>query len=332
MTRALGTCVIGTVGAACGPTTSVPTTRCLIATLTNIPERDGTVTTASNTTCMLKISDPSIPIIGTAILHAGGGGSFYETIIPSPVSTVVQPALDAGWRVVQVNWASPNGHGWFDGTTGVLALAGRQATLLKALYDDTSIRVVGLPFVWVGQSGGSTAIGYGISHYGMGAYVDLAVLCAGPSHSRIDLACLGTLSPSWTTLADTLLLVPRSSGGQIGYTGGDAQIIDASYGTSCTVCQSSKAGEGGAGNLRFVDSLMNGTAEYRCPNTDVIFIFGDADASGACVFGRLYATKLTGKTTHEYQTSGGVGHTNLPGSASGGALIMSALGTARLNH
>lgn len=321
MAYALGTATIG-AGGACGVGTSIPTTRCLLATVNcpNGPRGDAVAQLTAN----LKVSDPSGAVTGTIVCFSGGTSTeFFETLSSgTAAAAVLTPLLALGYRVVQVGWASSP----FAGSAGALGVMCRPATLLRAIYDDSSIHTVGLPFVVLGQSGGASQIAYALAHYDAGSWITTAIICSGPPHARMDLSTLGMIDPR----AEAALQGRRTASfTTTTYGGADAQLIDSSYGAQ-TACQNRRF-FGGVGNYAFVDSICNGIASYYYPNTRVFFLYGDFDSSCAVPNGRIYAARVmaeNGLRAVEHVSTGSVDHVGFPGSASGSALILAAATTA----
>lgn len=338
MTRALGSCVIAGAGA-CGAATSVPTDACLLATVTNVPKRDGTGSLAS-WTASLKVSNADVGVTyrGTLVLLSGGGSTgLYEQLLaavatPGATPNVILPAIAAGWKVIQVAWTVGGAYGCMTGASeddGSLALAGRTATLLRAIYDEPTLYTPGTIFAYCGQSGGSSQIAYALAHYGAGSYVDCAILSSGPPHARIDFGGMGSRLPQWVTIGTPLLNV---AWGVLDFQGSDATYLDYSLGPTCTRW-TNHCVLGGPGNYSFVDSIMNGTAEYRYPQTDMTFFHGQGDSSAASSLGKLYANAVSAKShSGLLYTTNHEEHVYAPGSTSGAAIILNALANARFNH
>lgn len=329
--HALGTGVINS-GGNCGSGTSIRTSSCLLATASHILDRDGVDGNVASLTANLKVSEPDSAgtPIGTIVLLAGGGSSGFYEQLTNTTNNVILPLLASNWRVIQLAWENNGGNGVMGGSAGSLALAGRSATIFKTIHDTPSLYVTSTPFVISGQSGGSDQIAYSLAQYGAGSYIDAAILTSGPPHARQDYGAMGALKPSWNTLGQTLMNVSVGAGGQLAYGGGDAAFVDSSYGSQTAV--QVHAFDGGPGNLAFRDSVMNGTAEYRYPQTQITFVFGDADSSVAMCLGKLYSNSVTGKSKTVSNTTGSVGHTSVPGSTSGSGLILAAAAASTFNH
>ena len=195
------------------PTTSVPTSQCLVGTIAGCPGIEPI-------TVRLKISDPPGPPIGTVILGTGGGGNgLYELFGPSAVNLVILPLLQRGYRVIQRGWDLQ--YGWLTGPGGGDLLGCRYASLLQAVHDN--LHAPGTPLCVTGNSGGSAEISYALAHYGMGRIVDLAMPTSGPPMGRIDNGCLGSLQPGWLQECQALQICNGSASCQYssaGPTGG----------------------------------------------------------------------------------------------------------------
>lgn len=323
MTRALGTVVIDTPGASC-VASSLPTTRCLLATVSGVPDgvRDGAAASIATLTAHLKITDPTVALNGTLVLLTGGdGASFWEELNPNSISDTLADARAAGYRIVQVEWASS----WMTGTAGALALAGRPASLLRAIYDDSSIHTAGHRFVVAGNSAGASALAYALGHYGASSYIDAAILCEGPTHARLDWGTLGAGSAAWNAIGPALC----TTGSNIEYVTDEKNIIDASYGR--TYC-ADKSITGGIDNPGVRDSILRVDTLLAWPQTDVTFVFGDGDVYASCPLGRHFKNQVSAKSVASNVTTGGVLHGLVPNSTSGMALIDAAVAAATFNH
>lgn len=326
MARALASGAIGAHGTGdCATATTVATSACRLGSITSTPAgvTDGLTDAIANWSADVKVTNPSGAVTGTVVFFPGAGGnSWWENAFPNSVASVIDPALARGQRVIQVKWV---GNGWDAGTEGALALAARPATLLRAIYADASLYTPGTPFCVVGQSSGSSQICYSLCHYGLGDYIDLAVLCSGPPQSRIDYGVYGNGLPTWNSIGPALC----TTGTTITYSASEQNIITNSY-TGRTYA-SAVSISGGIDNPGTRDSILRADAELNFPNTTMVFVFGDGDSTAACPLGRHFATQVKSAYT-ENITTGGVTHSQVPNSTSGMAFINSALAAASFRH
>lgn len=322
MARALGSFAIA-VSNSCA-STSFGTTLCRQATISNVPNRDGTIGNVATLTCLLKVTDPVGSPVGTYVTMSGAGGTGYAELLSNYLTNVLQPAVARGWRVIQPVWESNGGHGYNAGTEGHLALLGRCATMLRGVYDN--LRINGMPFVVMGQSGGAEQLCGALGHYGAGAYIDKAIPCSGPPMTDFGFGLWGPNHPKWAVIGAQFVR-PQNNGIVSAYDGGD--VIHMDQATGGTACQSKTVL--GSPNYR-QDSLLNTSIDLSWRQTDVHFIFGDAD-TGPRENGHYFSTFVKARTpVVRTITTGNVHHVDVPGSPSGAAAILAALDSATLNH
>jgi hypothetical protein len=304
----------------CGPIGGVSYDRCLSCLISGLAG-------ASNVSASLRVSNNSGSLSGTLVFFVGGdGNNYYEGAFSYSTGSILNASINNGYKVIQARWNNNP----FSGTLGPLVLAGtRNATLLKAIYDDPTLYTAGTVFGALGNSGGSSQIAYSLAHFGAGDWLDLAVMTSGPPHGRIDYGVAGTRKPSWVTLGNPLRTVAN---GAIGYSDSatSGQFLDLSYGDSSSIRRHALGlAEGGPTNTPFKDSVFNGTAQLTFPKTSIYFIYGDNDNTEAVPLGRVFANAISGATI--LVTSGSVGH-NLPNFSSGASLIMSAITSSYFRH
>jgi hypothetical protein len=220
-------------------------------------------------TVLPPVGDPR----GLVAMTIGGLGTERQGINRS----FVQELVDQGFEAVVVSWVDP----WLESAPGEEAgparLACRTATAIRWIYDDL-YRDLGAPsgavgecgFCLTGNSGGASQIGYALSFYGLGDIVDAAVLSGGPPHAALDEGCLG--EPG------------------LGYDARSAEIIDLSYGFTDGDGPCVRRDQAFAPRWN-EDSVDNGGV-YRLPETRVVFVFVDGDASGGPPHGRFYLEEL----------------------------------------
>lgn len=296
---------------------------CWNATISGVPNRDGSVGNVSSLDCLIKVTDPVGTPIGTYVTMSGGGGNGYAQQLSNYLTNVITPALTRGWRVIQPIWAANGGNGYNAGTEGHLALLGRSATMLRGLYDN--FKVASTPFVVMGQSGGAEQTAGALGHYGADSYIDMAILCSGPPMANYAFGILGPAHPWWAANASPHVRA-QNGGVPTAYGPADRAHMDAATGGSaCT----NKDVLGSA--IYFQDQLMNSTVNLRWPHTDVRFVLGDAD-TGPREVAHWFSGFVKAKSKSVDFTTGSVQHVDVPGSTSGAALILAALDAATLNH
>jgi hypothetical protein len=127
---------------------------------------------------------PTSPLAGTIILHGGGGGT-------APFDQgYANKYFTAGYRVVQIKWASDWEAAGSNQTPNIKNAGCRVATAVQGVYTDIHGGAASnLPICYHGHSGGSGAGGYQLAHYNMGSILDAVMLSAGPVFGRIDQGC-----------------------------------------------------------------------------------------------------------------------------------------------
>lgn len=330
MARALGTCTISAGGV-----------YDYVAACTAIPNVSGDKSYRNSVPDLSADIQVLAPTAGgyqkTVVCTSGGGGGGLFSALANVTANLFTQLRAAGCRIIQVQWRDPaafqNTGGWAAGTQGPLALAARVATAYRGIYDFASLHDKTLPFIIMGQSGGSSGVAYTMAHYGGGDFVDMAILCSGPPHARMDYLMLGPQHKRWT--AD---IVPNAISGDNG-TGWSTACLFFDYSEGCdttgaTGASGYRAGTkmGGPENRAINDSVMNMSAAMLYPLTDFRNVCGDGDQSGAATVGRCYTRKVTAKSTDIVITTGSVGHTAVPGSTSGSATIIAWIAAATLNH
>jgi hypothetical protein len=179
-TLPLGTVSVPTALASC-PQGFYPGSSCFQATVSCASTAPLRVTYGYRT--------PSGAVKGTVLMHDGGGGTTPFSHGPRDGRTFPESFFSAGYRVVQLAWASD----WEDtglAQKNVRLAACRPATLMKHVYE-TVHGGKGAPggMGALGHSGGTGALGYALSWYGAGEYLDKAMFSSGPVFSDISKAC-----------------------------------------------------------------------------------------------------------------------------------------------
>jgi hypothetical protein len=253
----------------------------------------------------LKVNTPATPI-GTVIFGTGSGGSaLYDYDSPeffytdNGVNTngglaVVQDIFNAGFTTVQVSFGSPFNNaadavnGWLQGPGGVRHLACRYATAANWVYQNIHNSSTTEPFCATGNSGGSGAIGYALSEYGLNSIFTGVELTSGPVMTRLDVGC----SPPGTNYNGTTACTSPPPPTDMSYspgTSGTASIIDTAYqtagATTPTLCSDGVTGVNPNNSLRFqsdsIDISPSKSPPLPISGTRINLVFGGLDTSNA---------------------------------------------------
>jgi len=253
----------------------------------------------------LKVNIPPGTPIGTVIFGTGSGGSTLYDNSPDFFYTdsggvntngglaVVQGVLNAGYTTVQVSFGAPfdntsaTVNGWLQGPGGVRRLACRYATVAQWAYDNIHNTNTAAPFCATGNSGGSAAIGYALSEYGLNTRFNMVELTSGPVMTRLDLGCnsQGTYnylgSNACSGAPTDMSYSPGASG--------TASIIDSAYqsvgATTPTLCSDGVTGANPNNVLRFQSDSIDYSPSKSPPlpisGTTINVLFGQNDNSNA---------------------------------------------------
>ena len=239
----------------------------------------------------VKASAPSSNANGTVAFIGGGGAAvFYEgyTFGADIVNSVVQKDYTA----VQISFPDAS-LGWLTGPGGARALACRAATAFRWMYDNVHVNGAAAPFCGHGESAGSTALAFSLSHYGMASFFSMVEPAAGPPLARIDNGCLCHQPAVAGPCSGTL--IPQC------YETDVKTIVDTTYATPlCTQGNDSDA-------PTFVrDSVLSGSdALLMFPNTDVHQLFGDNDLTAAVPEAYQWSQSLSTKKITECVANSG---------------------------
>ncbi len=281
-----------------------------------------------NTTCdgiapwsaYLKVNTPPGTPLGTVIFVVGTGGSglydnypdfFYGTNNDTNGGgAVVNGILTAGYTTVQVSFGAPfnstnTTNGWLQGPGGVRRLACRYATVANWIYNNQQVlnpsTPASAPMCATGNSGGSGAIGYALTAYGLASEFAMVEPTSGPVMTRLDLGCSPHQINSYggkTACTNPLNL--DMAFGTTGGTGdnGTAGIIDTAYqsvgSTTPTLCSDGVNGISTSNALRFqsdsIDYAPLKSPAILIPNppTVVNVVFGGQDDSNAVAQGETW--------------------------------------------
>ena len=239
----------------------------------------------------LKVNSPAGTPLGTVMFGIGSGGNgLYDTGFQFG-TTAVQNVLLGGYTTVQVSFGQPftdaTPNGWLTGPGGVRRLACRYATISQWVHDNIHVGSTTAPMCATGNSAGSGAVAYAISHYGMDSIFSFVETTSGPPMARIDQGCICSSNVSEPTNCNQGTL-PMCYGVQ------DSQIIDTAYPQPlCTNAVNGNVGANLAG-LFLSDSLIDGaTTSFNFPKTNVHVLFGGQDNSAAVPQGTVWAGAVT---------------------------------------
>ena len=215
----------------------------------------------------VKVSTPPAKASGTVVFIGGGGATGnYEGYTYG--ATIIDSVVQGGFTAVQISFPDLS-LGWLTGPGGSRALACRVATAFRWMYDKAHAGGATEPFCAHGESAGSSAIAYSLSHYGMASFFSMVEPAAGPPLARIDNGCLchqpSVAGPCSSTL------IPQC------YEPDVKVIVDTTYATP--ICSQGSDSDA----QTFVhDSVLSGSDTLTSfPNTDVHQLFGDDDLTAA---------------------------------------------------
>jgi len=263
----------------------------------------------------LKVNAPAGTPKGTVIFTTGSGGSaLYDNDSPdffyidstTGVSTngglaVVQGVLNAGFTTVQVSFGAPfnatnTENGWLQGPGGVRRLACRYATAAQWVYDNIHKANANAPYCATGNSGGSAAIAYAVTEYGLDSKFSMIEPTSGPVTTRLDEGCSPQGSNNYggqTACSSPSLDMSYSPG-----VSGTAGIVDTAYqsvgATTPTLCTDGINQTGSSNTLRFQsDSIEYEPSKSPAipipdPPTVVNVLFGGQDGSNAVPQGETW--------------------------------------------
>jgi hypothetical protein len=138
----------------------------------------------------VKLTSPAGQSGGTIIFITGGGGMQYYDTGFTYGTVLIDDLVGAGFTVAQIVFNNPV-DGWLTGPAldgnGPIALACLPSTAMQWVYNH--VLTPGTPLCATGNSGGSAAIAYALSQYGLGSILTLAEPSSGPVLTRMDYGC-----------------------------------------------------------------------------------------------------------------------------------------------
>jgi len=259
----------------------------------------------------IKVNTPAGTPLGTVIFGTGSGGSTLYDSDPDFTDMsinfngglfVVQGVFNAGFNTVQISFGSPfntaTPNGWLQGPGGVRRLACRYATVADWIYKNPTIinplntsATNSAPMCATGNSGGSGALAYAVTDYGLGSEFAMIEPTSGPVMTSLNKGCnacnqfngpSATLCPSKLTPTDMC------------YSLADAAIIDSAYQTAgSTTPQLCTAGVNGDNinyNRFLSDSILSTPTPKTIPlhGTNVSMVFGGTDTTNAIPQGQTW--------------------------------------------
>jgi hypothetical protein len=148
------------------------------------------VTAISPYDVTVKVTAPVGQSLGTIIFMTGGGGIYYYDTYFTYGTKLINDVVSAGYTAAQIVFDNSVA-GWLTGPAGdgngPISLACLPATAMEWVYH--TILTSGTPLCATGNSGGSAAIAYALSQYGLGTILTLAEATSGPEFSRLDYGC-----------------------------------------------------------------------------------------------------------------------------------------------
>ncbi|HYU57523.1 MAG TPA: hypothetical protein VEO00_05680 [Actinomycetota bacterium] len=208
---------------------------------------------------------------GLVVFLNAGSGKRYWTETHDTARALVAELVDRGLRVVMVRWQTPWAVALSGERAGASALGCRPATALSWIrahrYPVPGMapneKVGRCGFCVVGSSSGTNQAAYPLSHYGLDASIDAAVLTSGPTLGALEKGCLDT--PGYR------------------YQGSYETDVDRAYGyiDSAGPCRRSEpAYQGIDWPARWrADGVATGGSDYRHDTTRVHIIVGENDVN-----------------------------------------------------
>ena len=241
----------------------------------------------------VKVTNPNSAKGAVIFVSPGGGNSYYDQSF-SYGELIVNSVVQSGFTAVQPFFGLTNG--WLQGPApnGARALACRYAAFANWVASSTSplIHQTGAPMCAAGVSGGSSAIVYGLAHFGMGTgstrLFDMVEVTSGPTFSRVDHGCICDQPPYPTTtgqgpLSDCYLTI--------------GSLIDDSY--SSPVCSTAHATHDTSyETLLLHDSIMSDDPPFLNYSTTVKVVYGAQNDEGSGIpQGLEWANSITSPKT-----------------------------------
>ena len=151
------------------PAGSSPSTTCtnLVVTCPSVPAASAT---------LRRWAEPGTADRGTMLLTTGGDGALFTTQVSTLATSMIATFTADGLSVVELAWQPPG----IWGGPRARTLACRYATAAKWVNENLHTGGRGALFAAQGTSGGASQIAFGLAHYGIADFLELANLGGGP--------------------------------------------------------------------------------------------------------------------------------------------------------
>jgi hypothetical protein len=226
----------------------------------------------------LKVTNPGAANGAILFISPGGGNGFFDESF-NYGDLIINSVVQAGFTAVQPSFGEDNG--WLTGPApdGARALSCRYAALANWVFSGTSplIHQSGTAMCAAGVSGGSSAVVYGLAHFGMGTsssrIFDMVEVISGPTFGRIDHGCICNQPPFQTLtgqgqLSDCYLTI--------------GSLIDDTY--SAPYCSQAHATHSTTNQqLLQHDSIMSDDLPFLNYQTVVRVVYGAQNDEGAAL-------------------------------------------------
>jgi hypothetical protein len=250
----------------------------------------------------LKVNQPVGASLGTVMFGTGTGGTaLYDNDEPDFFNgtsngglAVVQSILNGGYTTVQVSFGPPftdqTPNGWLTGPGGVRRAACRYATVAQWVYQNIHNSSTTTPLCATGNSGGSGAIAYALSDYGMDSIFSMVEETSGPPMSRLDQACVPPASAVCTQQAFTCNPGDPQQGLSTCYSVDEAGIVDTAY--PQPLCKNAIDGIAPPDGFFLSDSILGG-APRAFSKTRVNVLLGGQDPTAAVEQSMLWENTIS---------------------------------------
>src|SRR5262245_33999299 len=224
----------------------------------------------------VAVAEPAGVPISTVILHNGSGGTtVFDNGFPAAL-------LARGVRVVQPVWVTD----WPVPAGGKVSSC-RPATLFRWVFDNVHEGDRFRGFCALGHSGGSAAIAYSLSFYGLGDVIDFALLNSGPPMARVDYGCepdLYTGGPRY--VCPSIPVAP--------YAYESSRLEEINRIEATATCGDPYGDSSAEDQSRWTsDSVVSPGGVYDYPRTPLSFYYCSTDPNSAVGLGSFYIEQVT---------------------------------------